>query len=146
MKRGLSMLLLLVLVLSVCTTALAARPKLPDNVNPKQLGHPGYLSWLYGEKRAKQILKDYGAPQLYESGNLLVIDDNDTRDGSLSHPFVFAATAAGRYYVGAYVTTMNIIYKIQSIESSAGRTMLRAYECNSNGVVISDVLHTLTLL
>lgn len=139
------MFLLLVLVLGVCTTALAARPKLPDNVNPKQLGHPGYLSWLYGEKRAKQILKDYGAPQNYESGDLLVIDDNATRDGSLSHPFVFAATAASRYYVGAYVTTMNIIYKVQSIETASSRTVLWVYECNSSGVVISNQLHSLTL-
>lgn len=54
--------------LAFLLTAAASGPalanKIPTNqVNPQQRGHVAYLESLYGEKKAKEIIKDYGRVQ-----------------------------------------------------------------------------------
>lgn len=138
MKKVLSVVLLAVMLTALCAPALAATTKLPKGVNPQQMGHPAYLAWLYGERRAKQIIKDYGTPQTApstSSSGLLPVDDNDKRNGSVSNPYIIGATPASKYFIGCYVTTLNMLYKVYAITpQTSGLTLLSVYLCDSNGV------------
>lgn len=145
MKRMLTIALLIALLTAICAPALAATTKFPKGVDPQQAGHPAHLVAVYGERKAKQILSSYGTPQLYSvssNDGLLPVDGD--RDGSLTRPFILGATPASKYFVGCYLVTMTILYKVHAISTvSATLTQLSVYLCNSAGVADTSKTYTM---
>lgn len=131
MKKLLAAALALAVMLSIGMTALAADGIPTLQINPQQRGHIAYLESLYGERKAKKIVSDYGKSNPDIPDRLV---PNGITEGSGIEIPQPGALDLGTLRVGDYFTIRGDRYVVGRFSQVGPAAVLVAYPVNDRGV------------